>query len=129
MFNRIKYPDEIKCIKEQVRVLIEQQETQNIRILLTNRQWMRVATKGKSSESPVLFGATYCLNIQKKEPINIATATQPATKPTTPIKLSVGVTGFCDIKGVSFLKQLKIKSHPHKITQYYPSRLGRNRVL
>ena len=37
----------IDYLKEQVRVLIEQQEKQNKRILLTNRQRMRVAAKAK----------------------------------------------------------------------------------
>ena len=37
----------IDYLKEQVRVLIEQQEKQNKRILLTNQQRMRVAAKAK----------------------------------------------------------------------------------
>jgi len=35
----------IDYLREQVRVLVEQQEKQNKRILLTNRQRMRVAAK------------------------------------------------------------------------------------
>lgn len=41
LYNAIDY------LKEQVRVLVEQQEKQNKRILLTNRQRMRVASKAK----------------------------------------------------------------------------------
>ena len=37
----------IDYLREQVRVLVEQQEKQNKRILLTNSQRMRVAAKGK----------------------------------------------------------------------------------
>ena len=37
----------IGYLREQVRVLVEQQEKQNKRILLTNSQRMRVAAKGK----------------------------------------------------------------------------------
>jgi len=37
----------IDYLKEQVRVLIEHQENNNKRILLTNRQRMRVAAKAK----------------------------------------------------------------------------------
>jgi len=37
----------IDCLREQVRVLVEQQEKQNKRILLTNSQRMRVAAKAK----------------------------------------------------------------------------------
>jgi hypothetical protein len=37
----------IDYLKEQVRVLVEQQEKQNKRILLTNSQRMRVAGKAK----------------------------------------------------------------------------------
>ena len=37
----------IDYLREQVRVLVEQQEKQNKRILLTNRQRMRVAAKAK----------------------------------------------------------------------------------
>ena len=37
----------IDYLKEQVRVLIEQQEKKNKRILLTNQQRMRVAAKAK----------------------------------------------------------------------------------
>jgi hypothetical protein len=37
----------IDYLKEQVRVLIEQQEKQNKRILLTNHQRIRIAAKAK----------------------------------------------------------------------------------
>ncbi len=37
----------IDYLREQVRVLVEQQETQGNRIRLTNRQRMRVAAKAK----------------------------------------------------------------------------------
>ena len=39
----------IDYLREQVRVLVEQQEKQKKRILLTNRQRMRVAAKAKHS--------------------------------------------------------------------------------
>ena len=41
LYNAIDY------LREQVRVLVEQQEKQDKRILLTNRQRMRVAAKAK----------------------------------------------------------------------------------
>jgi transposase InsO family protein len=48
----------IDYLKEQVRVLIEQQEKQNKRILLTNRQRMRVAAKAKQLSQEMLYKTT-----------------------------------------------------------------------
>jgi len=48
----------IDYLKEQVRVLIEQQEKQNKRILLTNRQRMRVAAKAKKLSRKMLEKTT-----------------------------------------------------------------------
>ncbi len=48
----------IDYLKEQVRVLIEQQETQNNRILLTNRQRRRVAAKAKRLSRKMLEHCT-----------------------------------------------------------------------
>jgi hypothetical protein len=45
LYNAIDY------LKEQVRVLIEQQEKQNKRILLTNSQRMRVSRQGQAAQS------------------------------------------------------------------------------
>ena len=42
----------IDYLREQVRVLIEHQEKENKRILLTNSQRMRVAAKANSSLPP-----------------------------------------------------------------------------
>jgi len=44
----------IDYLREQVRVLVEQQEKQNKRILLTNRQRMRVAAKAKRLSRKIL---------------------------------------------------------------------------
>ncbi|MEN6309479.1 MAG: helix-turn-helix domain-containing protein [Anaerohalosphaeraceae bacterium] len=48
----------IDYLKEQVRVLIEQQEKQNKRILLTNQQRMRVAAKAKRLSRKMLKQCT-----------------------------------------------------------------------
>ena len=48
----------IDYLREQVRVLIEQQEKQNKRILLTNNQRMRVATKAKRLSRKMLERCT-----------------------------------------------------------------------
>jgi transposase InsO family protein len=48
----------IDYLKEQVRVLIEQQEKQNRRILLTDRQRMRVAAKAKRLSRDMLHKTT-----------------------------------------------------------------------
>ena len=48
----------IDYLKEQVRVLIEQQEKQNKRILLTNSQRMRVAAKAKRLSRKMLEQCT-----------------------------------------------------------------------
>ncbi len=48
----------IDYFREQVRVLVEQQEKQNKRILLTNRQRMRVAAKAKKLSRKMLAQCT-----------------------------------------------------------------------
>ena len=48
----------IDYLREQVRVLVEQQEKQNKRILLTNRQRMRVAAKAKRLSRKMLEQCT-----------------------------------------------------------------------
>ncbi|AQT69824.1 putative transposase OrfB [Anaerohalosphaera lusitana] len=48
----------IDYLKEQVRVLVEQQEKQNKRILLTNRQRMRIAAKAKRLSRKMLDQTT-----------------------------------------------------------------------
>ena len=54
----------IDYLKEQVRVLLEQQERQNKRILLSNSQRMRVAAKAKKLSRKMLeqcmYGSVYC---------------------------------------------------------------------
>ena len=45
----------IDYLREQVRVLVEQQEKQNKRIILTNSQRMRVAAKAKDSTNVFRF--------------------------------------------------------------------------
>ncbi len=52
LYNALDY------LKEQVRVLIEQQEKQNRRILLTNSQRMRVAAKAKRLSRKMLEQCT-----------------------------------------------------------------------
>jgi len=44
----------IDYLREQVRVLVEQQEKQNKRILLTNSQRMRIAAKAKKLSQKML---------------------------------------------------------------------------
>jgi putative transposase len=48
----------IDYLREQVRVLVEQQEKQNKRILLTNSQRMRIATKAKKLSRKMLEKCT-----------------------------------------------------------------------
>ena len=48
----------IDYLKEQVRVLLEQQERQNKRILLTNSQRMRIAAKAKKLSRKMLEQCT-----------------------------------------------------------------------
>ena len=48
----------IDYLREQVRVLLEQQERQNMRILLTTRQRMRVAAKAKMLNRKILEHCT-----------------------------------------------------------------------
>jgi putative transposase len=48
----------IDYLKEQVRVLLEQQEKQNKRVLLTNSQRMRVAAKAKKLSRKMLEQCT-----------------------------------------------------------------------
>jgi hypothetical protein len=50
----------IDYLKEQVRVLKEQQERQNKRILLNNSQRMRVAAKAKRLTKELLEETTVC---------------------------------------------------------------------
>ena len=52
----------IDYLREQVRVLIEQQETENKRILLTNSQRMRVAAKAKRLSRKMLERCTVRLS-------------------------------------------------------------------
>ena len=52
LYKAIDYP------REQVRVLLEQQEKQNKRILLTNSQQMRVAAKAKRLSRSMLEQCT-----------------------------------------------------------------------
>jgi len=51
----------IDYLKEQVRVLLEQQERQNKRILLSNSQRMRVAAKAKKLSRKMLEQCTIIL--------------------------------------------------------------------
>jgi len=48
----------IDCLREQVRVFVEHQEKQDKRIMLTNRQRMRVATKAKQLSRRMLEQCT-----------------------------------------------------------------------
>jgi hypothetical protein len=57
----------IDYLKEQVRVLIEQQEKQNKRILLTNSQRMRVAAKAKRLSRKML---EHCTELFTADTIN-----------------------------------------------------------
>jgi len=55
---RILINDELGCLREQVRVLVEQQEKQDKRIRLSNSQRMRVAAKAKRLSRKMLEQCT-----------------------------------------------------------------------
>ena len=58
MFRKSELYKAIDYLREQVRILIEQQEKQNKRILLTNQQRMRVAAKAKRLSRKMLEQCT-----------------------------------------------------------------------